>query len=218
MIEKIDIAVVDDHEIVRDGLRALLIGNPKIKMVGEASQASEFFQLLKKTRIDVAVLDIALPGMSGIDIARVLQKDAPQIKVLMLSANTQENYVVSALKAGALGFLPKNCSKKELLEAIVSVYRGELFFGKNITQAVFKTFVKKVQGRADAETGELSERELEVLRGFAEGFSYKEIADQLSITTRTVESHKKSIFMKLNFQNNTDLIKYAIKQGIVVLD
>lgn len=214
----INLILVDDHEIVRDGLRALLLGHPKIKVIGEATQAKELFDLLKVKQPDIVILDIALPGMSGIDIARVLQNDFPYIKVLMLSANTQENYIVSAVKAGALGFLPKNSSKKEFLEAVESVFRDKLFFGKNITNAVFQTFVKKVQNKAQATTDDLSERELQVLEGFAEGLSYKQIADKLNITARTVESHKKSIFEKLNFENNVDLIKYAIKQGIIILD
>ncbi len=217
-MEKIAIIIVDDHEIVRDGLRALLLGSLQIKVVAEASNAYELFDLLKTHQPQVVLLDIAMPGMSGIDISKVLKQDFPDIKILVLSANTQENYIIAAVRAGALGFLPKNCSKEELLNAIRAVAQGQLFFGKNITSSVFQNFVQYVQQKSNEELQCLSEREMQVLKGFAEGQSYKEIADKLSISARTVESHKKSIFEKLNFNSNVDLIKYAIKEGIIILE
>ncbi len=210
--------LVDDHEIVRDGLRALLLGNQRIQLAGEASNAQDFFQLIKKEPPDVAILDIALPGMSGIDIARQLQQEHSPTQVLMLSANTQEAYVIAAVRAGARGFLSKDCSQEALLEAIEVVYRGDLYFGTNITHTVFKTFVKRIKEKASEPIEELSEREMQVLQSFAEGLSYKEIAHKLHITSRTVETHKKHIFEKLHFQNNVDLVKYAIKEGLVPLD
>ncbi len=218
MIEIIEIIIVDDHEIVRDGLRALLLGHPKIKVIGEAGEAKSLFVLLKKHQPQIVVLDIALPGMSGIEIAKVLQKDYPQIKTLMLSANTQIPYIEAAVKAGAQGFLPKNCSRQEWVDALLTIQRGDLFFGKDITHSVFKTLAQKVKIKKQPAKKALSERELQVLKAFAEGLSYKEVADQLCINPRTVESHKKNIFEKMDFHNNVDLIKYAIKEGLIYLD
>lgn len=218
-MSKINIIVVDDHEIVRDGLRSLLLGNTRMKIIGEAPNAPILFQLLKLLEPDVIILDIRLPGMSGIDIAKVLQDEYPNIQVLILTANTLENYVISAVKAGAKGFLSKDSSKEELIEAIQTVYQGDLYFGQNITQEVLKILsLNKKENLSINDVQKLSIRELEVLEAFAEGLSYKEIAEQLNITPRTVESHKKNIFSKLHFQNNVDLVKYAIKNEIIFID
>ena len=218
MIEIIKIFLVEDHDIVRDGIKALLLGEEKFKIVGEAPNATIFFNKLKNTQADVIVLDIALPGMSGIEIAKILQKEFPQLKTLFLSANTHENHVISAVKAGALGFLPKTSTKKEFLDAVFAVYHDQFYFGKNISNAIFQTFANTLQGKKADPIQELSDREMQALQCFAEGLTYKETAQKLNITTRTVESHKKSIFEKLQFHNNVDLVKYAIKQGLIDLD
>lgn len=217
-MNKIEIIVVDDHEIVRDGLRSLLLGNSKMKIIGEAPNAPVLFQLLKLLNPNIVILDIRLPGMSGIDITKVLQEEYPEIQVLILSANTLESYVISAVKAGAKGFLSKDSSKAELLEAIETVYHGDLYFGQNITKEVLKVLSANKKDCILDDIKKLSIRELEVLEAFAEGLSYKEIAEQLNITPRTVESHKKNIFNKLHFQNNVDLVKYAIKNEIIFID
>ncbi len=218
MIENISIIIVDDHEIVRDGIRALMLGHPKIRVMADVPNAMYLFQALKQDSPDLILLDIALPGTSGIEICKIIQKEYPHIRVLMLSANTQENYILSSVKAGARGFLPKDCSKKELFEGIIAVHRGNLYFGRNITTAVFQSFARQIQQTPQEDLFPLSDREMEVLLGFARGMSYKEIADELSVSARTIESHKKSIFEKLNFQNNVDLVKYAIREGLIPLN
>ena len=150
MIEIIKIFLVEDHDIVRDGIKALLLGEEKFKIVGEAQNATIFFNKLKNTQADVIVLDIALPGMSGIEIAKILQKEQPKLKTLFLSANTHENYVISAVKAGAMGFLPKTSTKKEFLDAVFAVYHNQFYFGKNISNAIFQNFANTLQGKKNS--------------------------------------------------------------------
>ena len=211
----IRIALVDDHEIVRDGIRALLLGNKTVDLVGSFSQPAELHRFLNKGgKIDVLVLDIAMPQMSGIELTRQLIKDKAVPRILILSANTNRNYLESALKAGVHGFIPKDCSKEEMITAIEQVYSGNLYIGQNLSQAVLANYVQRLHRPEDPE---LTDREVEILKGFANGMSYIDIADELNISKKTVESHKKNIFEKLNLQSNADLVKYAIKHHIVEL-
>ncbi|MCP4442749.1 MAG: response regulator transcription factor [Aureispira sp.] len=215
----IKIILVDDHEIVRDGIRALLLGQPQIKIIGDACDSEELFEYLENQTPDIVILDIRMPGHSGIEIAGMLKKDFPDIKPLMLSAETDEQSIHQAIENGAKGFLPKDCSKSELIEAINTIAKGRNYFGQNILSTVFKGFVDGVQNPQKTNTAldALSERELEVIKHLSDGMSYKEIAKELFISPRTVESHKKSIFEKLELSNNAQLIKFAIKHKIVEL-
>ena len=213
---RISIFIVDDHEIVRDGIRALLIGSTVAKVIGEADSPQALFLELESHQPDVIILDIAMPGGSGLDCLAQLKTDYPTIEVLMLSANTDSESIHKAVSVGCTGFLPKDSSKKELLEALEKVAKGQPYFGKNILPIVFNGFVKGVQNPGHQESP-LSEREIEIVICLANGLSYKEAAAQLFISPRTVESHKKAIFEKLQFNNNADLIKYAIKNKLIDL-
>lgn len=213
---RISIFIVDDHEIVRDGIRALLIGSTVAKVIGEADSPQALFLELESHQPDVIILDIAMPGGSGLDCLAQLKTDYPTIEVLMLSANTDSESIHKAVSLGCTGFLPKDSSKKELLEALEKVAKGQPYFGKNILPIVFNGFVKGVQNPGHQESP-LSEREIEIVICLANGLSYKEAAAQLFISPRTVESHKKAIFEKLQFNNNADLIKYAIKNKLIDL-
>lgn len=211
---RISIILVDDHEIVRDGIRALLIGSTVAKVIAEADSPDELFLELQNHQPQIIILDIAMPGGSGLDCLQKLQENYPQIEVLMLSADTDSETIHRAIKLGCTGFLPKDCSKKELLEAIEKVAQGQPYFGKNILPTVFNGFVEGIKGKTAMELP-LSEREIEIVVCIANGLSYKEAAEQLFISPRTVESHKKAIFEKLQFNNNADLIKFAIKNKLI---
>jgi DNA-binding NarL/FixJ family response regulator len=212
----VSIFIVDDHEIVRDGIRALLIGTTIAKVIGEADSPQELFLELQSHQPQVILLDIAMPGGSGLDCLQKLQAEYPDIEVLMLSANTDAKSIHQAVKLGCTGFLPKDCSKKELLEALESVGKGQPYFGKQILPIVFNGFVDGVQNPDNKELP-LSEREIEIVICLANGLSFKEVAAQLFISPRTVESHKKTIFEKMQFNNNADLIKYAIRNKLIEL-
>jgi len=205
--------ILDDHKIVRDGLQAMFI-NTNIKVTGMFGNATQLYEGLKKESPDIIILDLSLPGASGLEVARTLNRHHKGIKVIVLTANTTEHNFISAVKVGVKAFLDKNCSKEELLEAIHEVYSGGVYFGKGSSYTIYKSIQKMTETTSN---DELTEREIEVLRCFAQGLSYKETAEKLSITVKTVETHRKNIFDKQGFTSQVDLVKYAIREGLVGL-
>jgi DNA-binding NarL/FixJ family response regulator len=217
-MEKIKLITVDDHKIVRDGLRAMLLGNREVEIIAEAATANAGLEILKNQLPDIFVLDIKLGGAtSGIDLAKIIRQTYPKLKILMLTANVDENYIIASLKAGARGFLSKDCSKEEFIRAILKVYRGEVYFGENISQAVIQSYVRQIQENIGDIDKPLSDRELEIAKLLCEGLTTKQIGDELCISSRTVESHKTNILEKLGLQNTVELVKFAIKHKIIEL-
>jgi DNA-binding NarL/FixJ family response regulator len=219
-MEKIRLILVDDHQLVRTGIANLLTGEPGFEIIGEAADAKELFDLLKKSRPDITILDIALPGMSGIEITKKLHNDFPGIRILILSMHTSEEFIFNAINSGARGYLPKNTSRKELIEAIYAIQRGEEYFAESISNVILKSYIKKAKSDSpDDQNNEnlLSKREIEVLKLFAEGLTNQEIADKLFISIRTVESHKNHIMARLELKTTVDLVKFAIRNNIVLL-
>ncbi len=211
---KIKLIVVDDYEIVRQGLEAIFIGLSDIEIVASAACAEELFHLLAEHKPDIILLDIKLPGMSGIEIARVLSKDYPNIKLIMLTSMTDEISVALSLRAGAIGFLPKDAHKDEVIRAIRTVHSGKRYFGDEISQIIFENYstqLKLLHSPIDL----ISKRETEIIKQLANGLQHKEIANNLCISVRTVETHKKNILEKLQLKTSIDLLKFAIKYKIV---
>lgn len=219
-MEKVRIILADDHQLVRSGIANLLTGEAFLEIIGEASDAPECLKLIEQDPPDVAILDIAMPGMSGIDLTRKICSQYQGVQVLILSMYTSEEFIFNAINAGARGYLPKNTSRKELIEAIKAVNQGEEYYAESISNVILKSYIKKAQsGPDDARNKEnqLSKREMEVLRLFAEGFSNQEIADKLFISIRTVESHKNHIMQRLELKSSVDLVKFAIRNNMVNL-
>ncbi len=210
---KIRLVMIDDHELFRDGLSLYLKMQPDVEVVAAASSPRELHQLLASHEADIILMDINLPQQSGIDLTRQLVKDQPKLKIVFLSGNEGQAYVEQALKAGGKGFVPKSAPKTEVLEAVRKVYTGHYYFPEGLAQTVFQQYVVQLHNTADSQS--LTDRELEVLRCFANGMSFKEIEDSLNISKKTIEHHKKAIFDKLGFASNADLVKYAIKNNIV---
>lgn len=217
-MDKIKVVLVDDHQLVRDGIKSLISDSFGIDVIGEAACAAELFQMMKQRLPDVILMDISLPNMSGIEITRTIKKDHPQIKVLILSMYTSEDFVFNAFKAGISGYLPKNTTRDELLLAIESVNSGAEYFSKSISDIILKSFVNSAK-YGNHITGDkmelLTNRESQILKLVVEGYSNQQIADQLSISIRTMETHKTSILKKLNLNNTVDLVKFAIKNKII---
>jgi DNA-binding NarL/FixJ family response regulator len=217
-MEKIKLIVVDDHKIIRDGLKAMLLGNREIEIIAEASSANTLWEVLKNYTPDIIVMDIKLSGsMSGIDIAKMIHQNTPKQKILMLTANVDENYIIASLKVGAKGFLSKDSSKDEFIKAILQIHKGDLYFGENISQAVIHSYVRQIQANITDTDKPLSDREIEIVKLLSEGLTTKQIGEELCISPRTVESHKNNILEKLGLQNTIELVKYAIKNKIVEL-
>jgi len=214
----IKIMLIDDHQIVRDGIKVLLESLENVKVIGEASNVAELLEQLKYNQPDIIVTDISMPDISGIELTKMMKMDQKyqNIKILILSMYTGEDFVFNAIKAGAKGYLPKNTTRNELFEAVNTIYNGDEYFSESISNIILKSYIKKVKSDENEEKKEaLSIREIEILKLFAQGSTNHEIADKLFISIRTVESHKNHIMHKLALKTTVDLIKFAIKNKIV---
>ena len=219
-MSKIKVVLVDDHQIVRDGIRSLLSELPDIEVIDEACDAKCVLGKLQTIKPDIIIVDISLPEISGIELTKIITTDYPTIKVLVLSMYTNQEFIFNAIKAGAKGYLPKNITRDELLEAIREIYKGNEYFSKDVSGIILKSYLKQVKDpeRADAlQEEKLTPRELEILKFVAEGYSNQLIADKLFISVRTVESHKNHIMQKLELTTTVDLVKYALKNKIIDL-
>ena len=209
---------MDDHQLVRDGIKALLMRAENLTILGEASSGKECFEKIALEPPDILILDISLPDTSGIEITKRITAEYPEIRVLILSMYTNEDFIFNAVKAGARGYLPKNTSREELLTAIQTIYYGEEFFSDTISRIMLKSYLRKAKeddNMPQRGAVPLTTREIEILKLFAEGFINKEISDKLDISIRTVETHKNHIMKKLELKSTVELIKYAIRNKIV---
>ncbi len=217
-MEKIKIILVDDHQIVRDGIKSLLTDVEDIDVISEAASYNELREKLKLQNPDIIVMDISLPEMSGIEITKLLSETYPNLKVLILSMYTGEDFIFNAIKSGAKGYLPKNTTRKEIIDAIRAVYNNQEYYSESISSVILKSYIQKAKTSyvvPDRLEDRLTLREIEILKHFAGGLSNLEIADKLFISQRTVESHKNHIMQKLELKSTVELIKMAIKYKIV---
>ncbi|MFO0761289.1 MAG: response regulator transcription factor [Byssovorax sp.] len=209
------IMLVDDHQMLRDGLRAVLAREPGYDVVGEAADGVEALLNADQLHPDVVVMDISMPGMSGVEATRKLLAAQPGAKVVALSVHADRRYVQAMLKAGAAGYLVKNDAAGELLQALRAVAAGKNYVSPGVSGAV----VKALAGSSpDPDTAQLSPRELEVLKLLAEGASSKDIAAKLGLGVATVESHRRQIAAKLKIHSMAELTKYAIRHGLTSVD
>jgi DNA-binding NarL/FixJ family response regulator len=218
--KKIGIFLVDDHQIVRDGIKSLLQNTPEINISGEASSGKELLEKIAGTETDIILMDISIPDISGIELTKQISKNFPDIKVLVLSMYLQEDFIVNAIAAGAKGYLPKNTTRHELLNAITKIYEGNEYYSDTISKIILENYISNVrkpkepEPTKDKETDVLSSREKQILQMVIEGLSNQDIADKLFISIRTVESHKNHIMQKLGIKSLVELIKYAIRNNI----
>lgn len=217
MSNRINIMLADDHDIVRDGVKAILSGNSDLEVIAEASSAKEVLDMLHHVFPDVLVLDISLPDQSGIELLPNILHMKPTLPVLILSMHNNEEYIISAIKAGAKGYLPKNIPARELTDAIRRLHAGEEYFGEAISEVLRKALMRKLEKeeKPDPAIEPLSQREKEVLQLYCEGLTNQEIADRLFISIRTVETHKTHIMQKLELRTTVELVKYAIRNKII---
>ena len=219
-MKKLKIILVDDHHLVRDGIKSLLSYASDIEIVGEASDGIELFEKLPSLKPDIVIMDISLPGKSGIEITKQICRDWPEIKVLILSMYNSEDFIFNSIKAGAKGYLPKNTTRNELLEAIYAIESGEEFFSESVSKIMVKSYVKRAtddEKLQEKPVESLTAREIEILKLYVEGFINKEIGDKLDISIRTVETHKNHIMRKLGLKSTVEMVKYAIRNKIAEL-
>jgi two-component system response regulator NreC len=215
---KMKVLIVDDHTLVRDGIRALLALIADIKVVGEAANGREALEKVKKLDPDVVLMDLAMPIMSGLEATRRIRKRFPRTKVLALTQYEDREYIVPTIEAGARGFVSKTAAFSELASAIQAVYQGGSFLSPMAAAAVVEECQQKVAIEGEKDSYQhLTDREREMLKLVAEGYTAKEIADMLVISLRTVETHKTNLMKKLNIRNKADLIRFAIRRGIITV-
>lgn len=213
----IKIFLLDDHTMFRDGIKAVLSDEPNIEIIGESGSASELFRKLNNVLPDIIIADISLPDITGIEITSMLHEQYPQIKVMMLSMHQNEEYVLNACRAGAMCYLPKDTGKEELIFAINKIANGDTYYNSDMSSKIIKRISHNPHEESLNPLQELSKRETEILKYFAEGYSNHEIAEKLFISIRTVESHKNHIMQKLMLKTQVDMVKIAIKYNLVNL-
>ncbi len=212
----IRILLVDDHALVREGMRRLIEMESDVIVVAEASSGEEAIEIARKLQPDIAVMDIAMPGMGGIEATRAMKKDCAETAVLILSAYDDEPYLLALLDAGAAGFLLKNVHGDELLQAIRAVARGELVLQPSLAEKMMRRLSAQPD-MAPHPANLLSEREFAVLRLAARGLLNKEIAARMGLSIRTVHSHLANIFMKMHVGSRTEAVLLALRQGMISL-
>jgi len=201
---------------MRDGIRALLDIYDEVEIVGVASEGKEAIEKTRELLPDVIVMDIAMPGMDGLEATRRITKKNPKVKVLVLTQYDNKEYILSTIKAGAAGYVPKRAVSSELISAIRAVYKGESFLYPSAAAALIEDYLRQAEGEEPYDR--LTAREREILKLIAEGHTSREIAEMLFISLKTVLGHRTRIMEKLDLHNRTELIKYAMRKGLVSMD
>jgi two-component system response regulator NreC len=213
--------LVDDHAVVRGGLKMLLAADPEIEIVGEAETGAQGAQLADKLRPDVILMDISMPDMNGIEATRRIKAEHPEIAVLALTMHEDDQYFYEMLSAGASGYVPKRAAPNDLISAIHAIRGGGMFLFPTLARTLVQDFLQRREHGAPAVVREglddLTEREREVLTLIAEGRSNQEIADALVISIKTVNRHRENIMAKLNLHTRVELVRYAIEKGLIEL-
>jgi two-component system invasion response regulator UvrY len=221
-MSNITILLVDDHELVRTGLKALLDKEPDMKIVGEASSGEQALKLAREKKPDVVLMDIKMPGIGGLEATRRLVRSLPHIRVIAVSSYDEDPYPARLIQTGALGFLAKDCPPSELIEAIRKVHSGQRYVSAKIAQELaIRSVVRSSEdeGSGDASLIKpLSERELQVLIMISSGLRVQEIAEKLCITPKTVNTYRYRLFSKLNVNSDVELTHVAIRHGLVDVD
>lgn len=212
---KIRILLADDHGLVRDGLRMVLDSQPDLEVVAEAGDGAEALRKALREDVDLAILDVAMPGMTGLQVARELGARRPELRVLMLSMHDNEQYFFEALKAGASGYVLKSGANRELVEACRAAMRGEPFLYPAAVTALIRDFLERDDPEEALPRDPLSDREQDVVKLIAEGHTNEEIAEILMIARKTVDRHRSNVLEKLGMRNRVDLTRYAIRRGMV---
>ncbi|MEZ5439888.1 MAG: response regulator transcription factor [Lysobacterales bacterium] len=213
-MKPIRVVVADDHTILREGLVALLNRSGDCQVVGQAADGASALELVLKTEPDVVVLDISMPRLNGIEVVRRLSKELEQTRILVLTMHTEEEYVLHVVRAGAAGFLLKDSATDELLNAVRALAAGRGYFGSHASQILAEQF-QRPQARIEDPYRDLTDREREVFHLIVEGMTTKEIARQLDISAKTAENHRFRVLDKLGVRNTAELIRYAVKHGLL---
>jgi two-component system response regulator NreC len=213
----IRIMLVDDHEIVRTGLRMMLEAEPDLVIVAEAESGEEALDKVEASKPDIVIMDVSLPGMDGAITTRLLRERFPSISVLALTIHEDERYFFQMLNAGASGYLPKRAAPTDLVAAVRTVNQGHVYLYPSLATALVGDYLQRAETGGDERQSydELTPRQRQVLTLMAEGMSNSEIAERLGISTKTVARHRENMMARLNLHSRTELVKYAIRKGLI---
>ncbi len=214
----IGILLADDHAIIRQGLRSLLEKQPDIEVVAEAEDGREAFELVRKLLPDIVIMDVTMPNLNGIEAARQIHREFPGTKVIALSIHSNRRFVGDMLKAGAAGYILKECLFDELVRAIKAVAAGDSYLSPRVTGVVVDDYVNRLSRTGDSLLAALTSREREVLQLVAEGKSTKQIASDLHVSVKTVEANRRQTMEKLDLHSVAELTKYAVREGLTTLE
>lgn len=214
---EIRLLLVDDHAVIRTGLRMLLESQRDMLIVGEAATGMEALELAERLKPDIIVMDITLPDISGIEVTRRLKRQQPETAIVALTIHEDEQYFFEMLQAGAAGYVPKRAAPEDLIHAIRAAHSGEIYLYPSLAKALVSDFLSRSADEPEQSAlGEsLTPREAEVLELLAEGLSNEEIADRLVISRHTVARHRENLMRKLRLHNRSELVKYAIRKGMI---
>lgn len=216
MTEQIRLLLVDDHAILRAGLRMLFAGEPDIIIVGEVESGEESLDAVRALRPDVVIMDVAMPGIGGIEATRRIKEASPETAVLALTMHEDEQYFFAMLGAGASGYIPKRAAPDDLISAVRAVHQGNIFLHSTLARFLLQNALAPQPGHAPT-VEELTQREQEVLTLIAEGLTSRQIAERLVVSPKTVDRHRENIMAKLNLHSRVELVKYAIERGLIEL-
>ena len=216
MTHRIRLLLVDDHAVLRAGLRTLLNAELDMEVVGEAADGKQAVQKVAELEPEVVLMDISMPVLNGLEATRQIRRAHPQVKVLVLTMHDSEEYLFQVLEAGASGYVPKKAADTELINAIRAVYRGEAFLYPTAAKALIQDYLERARAGEESDSFDrLTEREKEVLKLVAEGYTNQEIAYMLVISVKTVETHRARIMEKLEFRTRAELVRYALNRGLL---
>jgi DNA-binding NarL/FixJ family response regulator len=217
-MKAIRVLLAEDHTIVRKGLRALLADEPDIEVIAEAEDGREAVQMAQQSLPDVVLMDLSMPGLNGLEATRQIKRRVPEVKVLVLTRHANEEYVFQILRAGASGYVVKKAAPAELVSAVRAVSRGDSFLSPAISRTVIEEYVRQAEAMVQDSYEQLTDREREVLQLIAEGHSSREIAERLTISEKTVRTHRANLMDKLDLHSTAELTQYAMRKGLVCLD
>jgi two-component system response regulator NreC len=212
------VLVVDDHDVVREGIRMVLDNDPELEVVGTASSGEEAIARVHELEPDVVVMDIGMPGLSGFEATRQIRRTHPDTQVLALTVHDSEAYVFQMLQAGATGYVVKRAPGEEVIQAVKRANRGESVLHPSVAKLLIKDYLSRVERGEETSYDTLSDREREILKLIAEGQTNKDIAEMLFLSVKTVQAHRGNLMRKLGMHDRTELVKYAIRKGIIGLD